>query len=71
MGYPDFMNTVSHTLHLGREKELSNIPSSLAHMESASTASSSMQLPDVLPLKRAPANDPLFWSCGKQKIMFC
>jgi hypothetical protein len=67
MGYLDFMKTVPHTLLLGSEKELSSIPSSPAQMESASIASSSMQPPDVLPLKRAPALGPPFRLHGKTK----
>jgi hypothetical protein len=60
MEYLDFMKIVSHTLLQGSEKELSNIPSSPASMESASTTSSSVQPPDVLPPKRDPTKDPHF-----------
>jgi hypothetical protein len=65
MGYLDFMKILSHTLLLGSEKELSDVPSSPASMESAPTAS--MQSPNVLPPKRVPAKDSPFLLDGKPK----
>jgi hypothetical protein len=54
MGYLDVMKTVPCTLLLGSEMELSNIPPSPESMESASTASSSMQPPVVSHQKEPP-----------------
>jgi hypothetical protein len=67
MGYLDFMKIVSRAFLLGSEKELSHVPSSSASMETASIGSSSMQAPDVLQRKRAPAKDPPFQVDGKTK----
>jgi hypothetical protein len=67
MGYLDFMKIVSRTFLLGGEKELSNVPPLPASMETASPGSSSMQPPDVLPPKRAPAKDPPFQLDGKTR----
>jgi hypothetical protein len=67
MGYLDFMKIVSRTLLLESERELCNVPPSPGSIESASTASSSMQPPDILPPKRAPAKDPPFRLDGNTK----
>jgi hypothetical protein len=67
MEYLDFIKIVFHTLLLGSENELSRAPPSPASMESASTASSSMQPPDVSLTKRAPTKDPPFQPNGKTK----
>jgi hypothetical protein len=67
MEYVGFMNIVSHTLLLGSEKELATVSPSPASTESASTASSSVQPPDVFLSKRAPAKHPPFRLDGKTK----
>jgi hypothetical protein len=65
MGHLYFMKIVSRTFLRGSEKVLLNVPPSAASMETASTGSSPMQPPDILPPKRAPAKDPHFQLYGK------